>query len=176
MWRWWSRFLLLDYCYWVVIIGSACVEICWGWTHWETVGWIGSWGRNLTTRVPHRSRMGYFPWLILCKLLWLNTRVQGEHLTSLLSWAAAWLLVTYVCPVYLVDELVLMFYGFSSMESWRYFGTKLCCILQGSETSAGFLSRNVGGLRVSPVGGMGGVLSTSQKFAHSPPPGKIPTQ
>ena len=28
--RWWSGFLLLDCCGWVVILGSACVEICWG--------------------------------------------------------------------------------------------------------------------------------------------------
>ena len=60
------------------------------------------------------------------------------------------LLVTRVCPVYLVDKLVLVFYGFSSMGSWCYFRkwvwnsrTKLCCMFQGSDMSAGFHSRNL---------------------------------
>ena len=35
VWRWWSGFLLLDCCGWVVILGNGCVEICWGWAHWE---------------------------------------------------------------------------------------------------------------------------------------------
>ena len=30
MWRQWNEFLFLDCCGWVVILGSACVEICWG--------------------------------------------------------------------------------------------------------------------------------------------------
>ena len=37
-------------------------------------------------------------------LLWLNPRVRREYLTRQLSWVAAWLLVTRVCPVYLVKE------------------------------------------------------------------------
>ena len=36
VWRRLSRFLLLDSCGWVVILGSACMEISWGWAHWET--------------------------------------------------------------------------------------------------------------------------------------------
>ena len=43
-------------------------------------------------------------------LPWQNARAQGEHLTRQFSWTAAGLLVTRVCPVYLVDELVLVFY------------------------------------------------------------------
>ena len=39
-----------------------------------------------------------------CWLLRLNPRAWGEDLTSQLSWVAAWLLVTRVCPVYLVKE------------------------------------------------------------------------
>ena len=35
-----------------------------------------------------------------CWTLLLDPGVQGEQLTSQLSWAATWLLVTYVCPVY----------------------------------------------------------------------------
>ena len=106
------------------------------------------------TSMPHESRIVYLPWLISCRLLWLNAGVQGEHLASQLSWAAAWLLVTHACPVHLVDELFLVFYGFSSMGSWCYFKkliwnsrTKLCCIFQESEMSAGFHSRNTSGLR-----------------------------
>ena len=51
-----------------------------------------------------KSRMGYLPWLISYWLLWLNPRAQREHLTIQLSWVAAWLIVTRVCPVYLVKE------------------------------------------------------------------------
>ena len=43
------------------------------------------------------------PWLLLP-----NPGVRGEHLTSQLSWVAAWLLVTRVFPVYLVEELGLV--------------------------------------------------------------------
>ena len=55
-------------------------------------------------RSSHKSRMGYPPWLMSHWLLWLNPGLRGEHLTSQLSWVAAWLLVTRVCPVYLVKE------------------------------------------------------------------------
>ena len=34
-----------------------------------------------------------------------------EHLTSHLLWVAAWILVTLVFPVFLVDELVLVFFA-----------------------------------------------------------------
>ena len=37
-------------------------------------------------------------------IVWLNLRVQGEHLISRFSWVAAWLLVTNVSHVYLVEE------------------------------------------------------------------------
>ena len=33
---WWSKFLLVDCCGWVVFLGIACVEIYWRWTHWES--------------------------------------------------------------------------------------------------------------------------------------------
>ena len=38
----------------------------------------------------------------------LNHGAQGEHLTSLLSWIAAWILAKCVLSVYLVNELVLV--------------------------------------------------------------------
>ena len=45
-------------------------------------------------------------------LLRLKPGAQGEHLTSQFSWVAAQLLVTRVCPVYLLEELVvLVFYA-----------------------------------------------------------------
>ena len=37
----------------------------------------------------------------------LNPGLQGEHLTSQLSWVTAWPLVICVCPALLVDELFL---------------------------------------------------------------------
>ena len=33
-------------------------------------------------------------WILTCRLLWLNLRGWGEHLTSQLIWVAAWLLAT----------------------------------------------------------------------------------
>ena len=96
--------------------------------------------------------------LSLCRLLWLNPGSRREHLSSQLSRVTFWLLVTCVCCVYQVGELVLVFYDplwlgqmvvlltffthdeydFSSMESWCYIRewlrnlrTKLCCIASG---------------------------------------------
>ena len=56
------------------------------------------------SRSSHKSRMGYLPLLMPCWLLRLNTGARGEHLTSQLSWVPDWLLVTRVCPVYLMKE------------------------------------------------------------------------
>ena len=58
-------------------------------------------------------------------LLWLNPWKQGEHLTSQLSQVAAWVLVTRVCPVYLVDELVLVFLVL--LKEWG----RCVCVNQG---------------------------------------------
>ena len=51
--------------------------------------------------VRSNYKKSYLWW---CWLLRLNPGTQGEHLTSQLSWVAAWLLVARVCPVYLVEE------------------------------------------------------------------------
>ena len=48
-----------------------------------------------------KYKKSYFWW---CWLLQLNPKARGEHLSSQLSWVAAWLLVTRVCLVYLVEE------------------------------------------------------------------------
>ena len=56
-------------------------------------------------RSSHKSRMEYLPWIMSSWLLRLNPEVRGEHLTSQLSWVAAWLLVTPVCSSNLVKEL-----------------------------------------------------------------------
>ena len=42
-------------------------------------------------------------------LLWLNCGVRGEYLLSQLFWIVASLLAAFVHPVYLVDEVILMF-------------------------------------------------------------------
>ena len=43
--------MLVDCCSLVLILGSACVEICRGWGHWESrVRCVGSEGRNLMAR------------------------------------------------------------------------------------------------------------------------------
>ena len=102
---------------------------------------------------PHGRRMGYLPWLILWRLLRQNPRARGEHITSQLSWATAWLLVKRVYSFHVVDELnvfkplmtglmvvlLMLFldgeYGFTSMWSWCYsrecvwnLRIRLCCI------------------------------------------------
>ena len=48
--------------------------------------------------------------------------MRGEHLTSQLSWVTAWLLVTRVSPIHLVDELVFVFYA--SLYDWAKW---FCC-------------------------------------------------
>ena len=40
----------------------------------------------------------------LCWLLWLIPGVRGEHPTGQLTWLAPRLLVSHICPVYLVEE------------------------------------------------------------------------
>ena len=38
-----NRFLLVDCRFWVVYLGSTCMEIYWRWGHWEKgVGCVGS--------------------------------------------------------------------------------------------------------------------------------------
>ena len=61
----------------------------------------------LKAHCSQKQQPEVFPTLF-CGLLWLNPGAWGEHLTSGLSWEAAWLLVTCVSPVYLiVDEFSL---------------------------------------------------------------------
>ena len=110
VWWWWSSFLFMDWCGWVVFLVSACVESVGDRLNGEVESgvWVakpGTWWPGS----PYGSRMGYLPWLISYRLLQLNPRARGEHLTHQLSWIAAWLLVTRVCPVYLVDQLALLF-------------------------------------------------------------------
>ena len=107
-----SRFLLVDCCNWMVIVGSACVDICWKWEHWERESgvWVAM-AENWRSRSPHERRIGYLLWLMSCWLSQLNPGVRGEHLTSQFSWVATWLLVTRVWPVYLVEKVVLVFYA-----------------------------------------------------------------
>ena len=55
-------------------------------------------------RSSHKSRIGFPQWLMSCWLLQLNPGARGNHLNSQIPWVSAWLLVTRVCPVYLVKE------------------------------------------------------------------------
>ena len=73
----------------------------------ESSAWVAR-TRTWQPGSPNESRMGYLPWLIPCRLLRLNLGARGEHFIIHLSWIAAWLLVTHVFPVYLVDELALV--------------------------------------------------------------------
>ena len=47
--------------------------------------------------------------VLLCKLLWLNPRVLGKHLTIQLLLANAWLLVKSFSPIYLADDFIFLF-------------------------------------------------------------------
>ena len=67
---------------------------------WVQLARAGTW----RPRSSHKSRIGYLPWLMLCWLLQLNPGTWGVHFTSQISWVAAWLLVTCVYPVYLVNK------------------------------------------------------------------------
>ena len=68
---------------------------------------------------------------------WLNLKAQkGEHFTSQLSCVAARLLVTRICPVYLIDELLMvgvessdkiMLQCFREVECWQDFTTEIRC-------------------------------------------------
>ena len=69
VWRGWSGFLLVGCCGWVVTLGSAGVEICWVWGHWESeIGCVGSWGMNLMAREPSWEQNGLLPMvnIIVC--------------------------------------------------------------------------------------------------------------
>ena len=59
----------MDCCGWVVTLGIACVEICWGWDHWESrVGCVGSWGRNLMARELSWEQNGLPPMVNIMQL------------------------------------------------------------------------------------------------------------
>ena len=55
-------------------------------------------------------------------LLWLNRGVRGEYLLSQFSWIVASLLAACVHPVYLVNEVILMFCTLPS-HSWASGGS-----------------------------------------------------
>ena len=58
VWRWESG-LLVDCCSWVAILGSACVEICRGWAHWEIgVRCVGIEGGKLMASEPIWEKNG----------------------------------------------------------------------------------------------------------------------
>ena len=118
----------------------------------------------------------------------LNAGARGEHLTSQLSWAVTWLLVTGVCPVYSVAEfsscvlccriiglMVVLFtfftwYRFISIGSWCYsrgwvwnLRRILCCIA----------SEKWNVCRVS-VEGLNNDLMDSNSVFQSSSPGSYP--
>ena len=100
--RRWSR-LLVDRCSWVLILGSACAEICRGWAHWESrVRCVGREARNWMVREPPWEQNG-LPSMV--NILWGVDAVLGN--------------------------------GYGIQEQ------NYVALLQGSEKSAGFHSRNL---------------------------------
>ena len=83
-----------------------------------------------------KYKKSYFWW---CWLLQLNPKARGEHLSSQLSWVAAWLLVTRVCPVYLVEErcyfgvVYLLLGAWWAGKSGRVVSWKVGKVYEGSE-------------------------------------------
>ena len=75
--------------------GMGCGNRKW----WEKVLWWGEKFPRLLLALMDVLKLTRLSWL-----LQLNPGARGELLTSQLSWVAAWLLVTSVCPVYLVKE------------------------------------------------------------------------
>ena len=125
------RGLLVDCRYWLVFPVKACVEVYWRCADWEVelVAWIASAGTWWSGRL-HGSGMGHLPWLILWRLLRLNLGAREKHLTSQLSWITAWLLVTRVCSVCLVNVLLLLFctpYDWNNGGSVDVFMRRGCC-------------------------------------------------
>ena len=47
--------------------------------------------------------------MLIASVKQLNPGARVEYLTSQLPWVADWLLVTRVCPVYLVEEIIFVF-------------------------------------------------------------------
>ena len=121
-----------------------------------------NWHVKMMGRGVTRSRASGVSWFLQNegnwgRLLTVKTRSMREHLTSQLSWEAAWLLVTCGSPVYLViDQLRPCFkvpYDWARWFCWRFFDmvnlvvligswcysrewvwnlrTKLCCIISG---------------------------------------------
>ena len=91
----------------------------------------------------------------MCRLLWLNPGVGGEHLTIQLLLATAWVLVTRVSLIYLEDMLLSLFLvQLNERERWanlrfhlfvsgvnqgneggREGGESLCCLRGASPQS-----------------------------------------
>ena len=63
----------------------------------------------MTAREPSWKQNGLPPIINIMQIVLVNLRARGENLTSQLSRIAARPLVTCVCPVFLVDELVVVF-------------------------------------------------------------------
>ena len=106
--------------------------------YWYCYWCVGSYSRNMKVMKPSWEQNGLHPMVNICRLLWLNTREWGENLTSQLSWAAAWLLVTCVSPVYLVvDEfspcvLWPLMIGLMLVSLTFFFNTMSMFLLKGS--------------------------------------------
>ena len=91
--------------------GPATGILCWeynvlGETYWICLSSLV--GNKAGSRFGDPGRVDFSIFNIV-NPLWrwlfrLNPGAWGEHLTSQLSWVAAWILVTCVCPVYLVKE------------------------------------------------------------------------
>ena len=95
------------------------VFLWWTWYNFEYLVQ----NKNCHAIQTHHSMVSYYFevnvfFLLSCWLLQLNVGEQGEHLTSQVSWLAAWILFTLICPVYLVEEHCYFGVIYLSLGGW----------------------------------------------------------
>ena len=86
---------------WSALVVGGCLMVAWGRKYYLGPAEISS-----VVCTWLNSRIGYARWFVCICLA--KPGVRWEHVIIQLSWIAAWLVVTCVCPVYLVDKLILI--------------------------------------------------------------------
>ena len=89
------------------------VQFLWDSNHQMTIliivcFWIITIHLSFISSIKQKVLQNYAVVKVVALIVSANPGMWGEHPTSQLSWVAPWLLVTRVCPVYLVEVLVLV--------------------------------------------------------------------
>ena len=86
---------------WSALVVGGCLMAAWG-----RKSYLGPAEISSVVCTWLNSRIGDAEWFVCISLAKIG--VRWEHVIIQLSWIAAWLAVTCVCPVYLVDKLILI--------------------------------------------------------------------